>query len=53
MDRQEAIDNAVAAARLAEGILEKGDDMELAYSWTILADTWASIASAMPEEKRW
>lgn len=53
MDKQEAIDKAVVAATLAEGILRQSDDMELAYSWTILADTWASIASAMPEEKKW
>jgi len=46
MTRNEALANSVAAIQEAVKYLEAGNS-DLSYSWTVIADTWASIASAM------
>ena len=46
MTRDEALANAIKAAEEAESYLRK-DKLEASYSWSVLADTWASVAQAI------
>jgi hypothetical protein len=45
--KKEAVANAIAAVTEAEVYL-RNNSPELAYSWSVIADTWANIASAIP-----
>jgi hypothetical protein len=46
MTKDEALSSSIAAVQMATRLLEKGNP-ELSYSWTVIADTWASIAKAI------
>jgi len=55
MTKDEALASSVAAVQEAVKYLEAGNT-DLSYSWTIIADTWASIARAIdpePEDPDW
>jgi hypothetical protein len=49
MTKKEALANAVAAVNEAQQHLH-ANKFELAYSWSVLADTWASVARAIDPE---
>jgi len=46
MTKEEALASAITAIQEAEKYLRKGND-ELSYSWSVIADTWASVAKAI------
>jgi len=55
MTKDEALSSSIAAVQMATKLLEKGN-LELSYSWSVIADTWASIAKAIdsePEDPDW
>jgi hypothetical protein len=49
MTRNEALANSVMAVQEAVKHLEAGNT-DLSYSWSVIADTWASIAGVMEYE---
>jgi hypothetical protein len=49
MTKDEVLASSIAAVRESVKYLEKGNP-ELSYSWSVIADTWASIARAMDPE---
>jgi hypothetical protein len=49
MTRNDALANSVAAVQEAVKHLEAGNT-DLSYSWSVIADTWASIAGVMEYE---